>query len=45
MMVFDYLPRGEYMLGATVTRTSGTDGIQFAITVDGAFAPWRLLRR
>jgi hypothetical protein len=33
-MVFDYVPSGEYLLEATVTRTSGKDGILFAINVD-----------
>jgi hypothetical protein len=34
LMVFDYILRGEYLLEATVMRTGGRDGIQFAIMVD-----------
>jgi hypothetical protein len=34
-MVFDYVPSGEYLLDATVTRTSGKDGLILGITVDG----------
>ena len=34
-MVFDHVLSGEYLVDATVTRTGGKDGIQFAIVVDG----------
>ncbi|MBC7856388.1 MAG: hypothetical protein IAF94_23400 [Pirellulaceae bacterium] len=35
MMVFDYVPRGEYLLDMGVTRTTGVDGILIGLTVDG----------